>query len=109
MFVPNRGDIVWVNFDPTVGHEQAGKRPALILTGKYYNGKTGLMITCPITSKVKDFPFEVRLTTPKINGVVLASQVKTLDWRARQVSLAAKAPKRVVEETQELLDALLKE
>lgn len=104
---PDRGDIVWIDFSPVAGHEQTGKRPALVLSRKYYN-KTGLLVACPITSKVKGYPFEVRVVTPHIDGVVLANQIKSLDWQARKVSLSGRAPDDVIGKTQELLDALIR-
>ncbi|WP_018266965.1 endoribonuclease MazF [Methylosinus sp. LW4] len=82
-YTPERGDIVWLSFDPQAGHEQAGHRPALVLSPKAYNAKTGLMICCPMTTKIKGYPFEVAITgsTP---SAVLVDQVKSLDWRARK-------------------------
>lgn len=82
-YVPNTGDLVWLRFDPQAGHEQAGHRPALVLSPSAYNGKTGLMLCCPLTTQVKGYPFEVRLSG-ETDSAVLADQVKSLDWRARQ-------------------------
>jgi mRNA interferase MazF len=99
-YVPERGDIVWLDFEPQAGHEQAGHRPALVLSPAEYNTKSGLMLCCPITSRVKDYPFEVRLGgVAGVQGVVLADQLKSLDWRARQARKKGKAPKPVVEQT----------
>ena len=82
-YTPERGDIVRLSFDPQAGHEQAGHRPALVLSPKAYNAKTGLMICCPMTTKIKGYPFEVAITgsTP---SAALVDQVKSLDWRARK-------------------------
>ena len=81
-YTPDAGDVVWLQFDPRSGHEQAGHRPALVLSPASYNGKTGLMVCCPLTTRVKGYPFEVAIAgEPK--SVVLADQVKNLDWRAR--------------------------
>ena len=91
------GDIVWLNFNPQAGHEQAGKRPALVLSPREYNGKTSLLVACPITSKAKGYPFEVALSR-EIDGVVLSDQVKSLDWRVRKASFAEKAAASVVGE-----------
>ncbi len=91
----DRGDLVWLNFSPQSGHEQAGRRPAICPSPKEYNSKTGLGIFCPITSKVKGYPFEVLL--PKelpIRGVILADQIRSLDWKARNAEFISKAPKR---------------
>ncbi|KON77626.1 MULTISPECIES: endoribonuclease MazF [Leptospira] len=83
-YTPGKGDIVWLNFTPQAGHEQKGRRPALVLSPKVYNSKTGLAIFCPITSKVKGYPFEVFFKSKKINGVILSDQVKSLDWTIRE-------------------------
>ncbi len=82
-YVPERGDVVWLSFDPQAGHEQAGHRPALVLSPKAYNGKTGLMLCCPLTTKIKGYPFEVLLSGPTPSAA-LADQVKSLDWRVRK-------------------------
>ncbi len=106
-YIPDRGDIVWLNFSPQQGHEQAGMRPAIILSPKSYNQSSKLMLACPITSKIKHYPFEVRIKVNKIDGVVLADQVKILDWTMRDMSFAEKAPDEVLEHTQELIETLL--
>lgn len=83
-YVPDRGDIVWLRFDPRASHEQAGRRPALVISPRIYNRKVGLALFCPITSAVKGYPFEVGLPAgSKITGVILCDQIKSLDWRAR--------------------------
>jgi mRNA interferase MazF len=84
-YVPDSGDIVWVNFTPQSGHEQAGHRPALVLSPASYNAKTSLMLCCPLTTKIKNYPFEVRIAAPT-ESVVLADQVKSLDWRSRKAT-----------------------
>jgi mRNA interferase MazF len=82
-YVPEAGDIVWLNFTPQAGHEQAGHRPALVLSPASYNDKTSLLVCCPLTTQIKNYPFEVLIAgTPR--NVVLADQVKSLDWRARK-------------------------
>jgi mRNA interferase MazF len=90
-YVPERGDLVWLDFDPQSGHEQRGKRPALVLSPKEYNEKVGLAIFCPVTGKEKDYPFEVKVSNRKIKGVVLSDQIKSLDWIKRNASFIAKA------------------
>lgn len=82
-YVPEAGHIVWLQFDPQAGHEQAGHRPALVLSPATYNGKTGLMVCCPMTTRAKGYPFEVGIAGDQ-PGVVLADQVKSLDWRVRR-------------------------
>lgn len=89
-YVPDVGDIVWLEFDPQAGHEQAGHRPALVISPAAYNGKTGLMLCCPMTTQIKGYPFEV-LIAGKARSVVLADQIKSLDWVARKVSRKGKA------------------
>jgi len=105
---PSRGDLIWITVEPQVGHEQAGRRPALVLSPAAYNAKTGLALCCPITSRVKGYPFEVALPEGlPIAGVVLSDQVRTLDWRARRAEVAAAAPPDVVAETLGKLGTLL--
>ena len=107
-YIPDRGDIVWINFTPQVGHEQRGKRPAIILSPKIYNEKTSLCICLPITSKIKGYPFEVEL--PKdlpIEGVILSDQIKNLDFVAREVSFICKVPPLVVKSVQKNILALI--
>ena len=91
--VPNRGDIVWVDFDPQAGHEQAGRRPALIISPISYNQKVGLVLLCPVTNQRKGYPFEVALPQGlTVAGVVLADQLKSMDWRARRAEFCCRAP-----------------
>lgn len=107
-YVPERGDIVWLELNPQAGHEQAGRRPALVLSPKAYNARTGLMLCCPITSQVKGYPFEVSLDeVPGAVGVVLADQVKSLDWMARKAKHKGRVTRRVVEEVLGKLHTLL--
>ena len=83
-FIPDRGDVVWINLDPQAGHEQAGVRPVLVLSPSAYNGRVGLMVCCPITTQSKGYPFEVLIKNNlKVSGVILADQVKSLDWKVR--------------------------
>ena len=106
-YVPGRGDIVWLQFNPQSGHEQAGKRPAITLSPKAYNQKVGLAIFCPITNQEKGYPFEVKVGGSKISGVILADQVKSLDWRKRDAKFIFKAPSIVINEAIELLRTLI--
>lgn len=84
-YVPEAGDIVWLHFDPQAGHEQAGHRPALVLSPSAYNGKTGLMLCCPMTTQVKGYPFEVLISGNR-PGAALADQVTSLDWVVRKAN-----------------------
>lgn len=107
-YTPDRGDLVWLTFAPQAGHEQAGRRPALVLSPAAYNGKVGLALLCPITSQVKGYPFEVAVPAGlPVSGVVLADQVKSLDWRARDAELAGKLPAGALEEVLQKLLVLL--
>ncbi|CAM3697888.1 endoribonuclease MazF [Polynucleobacter arcticus] len=83
-YIPNAGDIVWLEFDPQAGHEQAGRRPAVVLTPEAYNKKTNLMICCPLTTKIKGYPFEVLVEIDDIQSAILSDQVKSLDWKIRK-------------------------
>jgi mRNA interferase MazF len=99
MYVPDRGDIVWLEFNPQAGHEQAGRRPALVLSPKIYNQKVGLALFCPITSKVKGYPFEVNLPEMVgVSGTVLSDQIKSLDWSVRNAERIASVSKEILEE-----------
>jgi mRNA interferase MazF len=92
-YVPARGDVIWLSLDPQAGHEQAGRRPALVVSPRAYNGKVGLALCCPITSKAKGYPFEVGLPEGlEVAGVVLADQIKTLDWRVRRAESLGVVP-----------------
>lgn len=107
-YIPARGDIVWLTFNPQAGSEQAGRRPAIVLSPSSYNGKVGLAIFCPITNQVKGYPFEVAL--PKdvpITGVILSDQVKSLDWRSRNVQFACHTPQAVITEVLQKLSTLV--
>jgi len=107
-YVPDRGDAVWLEFDPQSGHAQKGRRPALVLSPASYNGKVGLALLCPVTSRAKGYPFEVALPDDSgLEGVVLADQVKSLDWRARKVELIGRLPEAVTDEVLGKLGALL--
>lgn len=107
-YVPSRGEFVWLEFDPRSGHEQAGRRPALVLSPREYNRRAGLALCCPVTSQVKGYPFEVRLPAGlQVKGAVLADQVKSLDWRGRRASAIAPAPAEVIDEAIAKILALL--
>lgn len=107
--VPDRSDAVWIDFNPQSGHEQAGHRPALIITPASYNEKSGLAIMCPITSHRKGYPFEVLIPTGlRVSGVVLADQAKSLDWRARRAEVIQRLPTAVTIEVLAKLATLLR-
>jgi len=96
-YVPDRGDVVWITFNPQAGHEQSGRRPAVVLSPKAYNGKVGLALLCPITSQIKGYPFEVAIPDGlPVNGVILSDQVKSLDWKARNAGKACSLPEEMM-------------
>jgi mRNA interferase MazF len=107
MYVPERGDLVWIHLDPHAGHEQAGRRPALVLSPRPYNDRVGLALLCPVTSQIKGYPFEVHLPPGTVSGAVLSDQVKSLDWRARRAERAGRAPEAAVAEVLQKLGTLL--
>lgn len=108
MVTPKRGDVVWLSFNPQAGHEQAGRRPAVVLSPEAYNARTGLALFCPVTSQVKGYPFEVVIPdNERVSGVILADQVKSLDWRVRQAEWIISLPAHTVEEVLAKLGALL--
>ncbi len=104
--MPDAGDIVWLHFDPQAGHEQPGHRPALVLSPLRYNKVRGMMICCPLTSKIKGYPFEV-IISQQPPSAVLADQIKSLDWRARQAKFKDKVTAAVLAETLAKIKALL--
>ncbi len=107
-YIPQRGDVVWITLNPQAGHEQAGRRPALVLSPAAYNSKVGLAILCPITSQVKGYPFEVLVPAGhKVSGAILADQVKSLDWKARKAERICTLPTSIVAEVLEKLGVLL--
>ena len=107
-YVPDTGHIVRLRFSPQAGREQAGRRPTLVLSPHSYNEKTGLALFCPITSKVKGYPFEVMMPAAgAVTGVVLADQIRSLDWRARGASFEVEAPPHLVTEVRDKLAVLL--
>src|SRR5213078_173315 len=107
-YVPDRGDAVWITLTPQAGHEQAGRRPAVVLSPAAYNGRVGLALLCPITGQVKGYPFEVVLPAGfAVSGAILADQVQNLDWRARKASRIDTPPEEVVAQVLRRLQALL--
>ncbi len=108
MYIPEKGDIVWIEMNPQAGHEQAGKRPAIVLSPKAYNEKVGLALFCPITTQIKGYPFEVIIPKGyRISGAILSDQIKSLDWKARKVSFACKIDAAVIQDAVAKLNSLL--
>ena len=107
-YIPERGDVVWITFNPQAGHEQAGRRPAVVLSPKTYNGKVGLALLCPVTSQNKGYPFEVAIPDGlPVNGVILSDQVKSLDWKARNAEKACSLPEESIKKVLQRVKALI--
>jgi mRNA interferase MazF len=107
-YVPDRGDLVWLQFSPQAGHEQAGRRPALVLSSRDYNEKVGLALFCPVTSQVKGYPFEIEIPPGLVvSGVILADQIRNLDWRARRAEYICTVFDAFILEVVQKLDALV--
>ncbi len=107
-YVPDRGDIVWLSFNPQTGHEQAGRRPALVISPKIYNEKTDLAVFLPVTSHSKGYPFEVKIPDELIiNGVILSDQIKSLDWKTRGAEFICKIPISTLKESLGKLNTLI--
>ena len=107
-FVPDAGDFVWLTFDPQAGREQAGRRPALVLSPRTYNARSGLALACPVTSQVKGYPFEVAVPAGcAATGVILADRFKSTDWKARHAERLGRCPDEVMDEARAKLAALL--
>ena len=108
-YIPQRGDVVWINMHPQARHEQAGRRPAIVLSPRSYNGKVGLALFCPVTNQIKGYPFEVIIPSGlKITGAILSDQVKSLDWKIRNTEYYSKVPETVVLEILKKLSTLLR-
>lgn len=109
VYCPERGDIVWLDFDPQTGHEQKSRRPAIVISPKIYNIKTNLALFCPITSQFKGYPFEVQLPEKlPISGVIISDQIKSLDWKVRNAKLITKAPPKTILEVIKKFSTLVK-
>ena len=107
-YVPQRGDIIWITLHPQAGHEQAGRRPAVVLSPESYNKKTGMAILCPVTNQIKGYPFEVLLPEGlPVTGAILSDQAKNLDWRIRKAELICSLPDGSMDEVLEKLNTLL--
>lgn len=107
-YIPDRGDIVWLTLHPQAGHEQSGRRPAVVISPKKYNRKVGLALFCPITTQIKGYPFEVLLPEGlPISGAILSDQVKSLDWNARRAEYSCTAPESVTMEVLGKLETLI--
>lgn len=107
-YIPQRGDLIWIDMQPQAGHEQSGRRPAIVLSPENYNDKVGLALLCPITNQVKGYPFEVILPEGlKVTGVILSDQLKSLDWKIRKAAFIDTVPDHTIEETLKKASTLL--
>ena len=107
-YAPDRGDLIWMNFDPQAGHEQVGHRPAFVVSPRIYNRKVGLAVVCPVTNQSKGYPFETILpAASKVQGVVLCDQVKSIDWRVRKAKFIDHASDSVINEVSAKITALI--
>ncbi len=108
-YVPDRGDVVWLDFNPVRGHEQGGRRPALVISPGKYNAKSGLVLACPITSQVKGYPFEVGFKTKVVQGVILTDQIRSIDWKQRRAEKVGVVSESAITEVQEHVRKLVLE
>ena len=106
-YIPDRGDFVWLNFTPQAGHEQRGKRPAIVISPQNYNKVTSLALCCPITSNIKGYPFEVLSNGKKVKGAILSDHLRSLDWKARKAKFIEKAKPEILKECVEKISPLL--
>ena len=108
IYIPKQGDIVWLDFDLSKGHEQKGRRPAFVLSSEKYNKKIGLALFCPVTSVDKNYPFEIFLVNDKINGVILTDQIKSYDWNKRNLEFITKSNNDVISDVIKKVKILIK-
>ena len=106
-YLPDRGDIVWVILDPRVGHEQSGRRPAIVLSKRLFTERTGLAVICPITSKVKGLPFEIIIKTQALDGAILPIHLRSIDINARKAQFIEKSSKKVLEQTAKAVELMI--
>lgn len=106
-YIPRQGDFVVVSFDPQSGHEQSGRRPALVVSKNLYNQKTGLAFVCPLTKTFRNYPFHLPVHTERVTGFVMTEQIKSIDFRVRNVKFVEKASPDMLDEAQALLDACI--
>ncbi len=108
-YIPKRGDAIWLDFNPQTGREQSGRRPAFVVSPAAYNGKVGLALLCPVTSRVKGYPFEVPIPEGlPVSGVVLSDQLKSLDWRKRRAEFICELPESFTQEVKKKVEALIR-
>ena len=106
-YIPDKGDVIWLNFSPQAGYEQKGNRPALVISTKMYNQKTHLALCCPITSRQKKYPFEVITNSKKVKGVILADHIKSVDWKIRKAQFIEKVNNKTLSECIEKITVLI--
>ncbi|MBI2052386.1 MAG: endoribonuclease MazF [Candidatus Sungbacteria bacterium] len=106
-YIPDRGDLVWIDFDPVLGHEQGGRRPALVVSPEKYNKLSRLALVCPLTKKVKNYPFEVWVEAGKFSGVILADHLKSTDWKTRKAEFINKVDMSVIDEVRSKIETMI--
>jgi mRNA interferase MazF len=106
-YIPDVLDIVWLDFEPSKGREMAKVRPAIVISPKYYNERAELILACPITSVSKGYPYEISISIPKVSGVIMADQIRSVSWRERKIRFITKAPPQLLEEVRAMLDTLI--
>ncbi len=106
-YIPSHGDIVILNFDPQSGHEQKGRRPALVVSQQRFNARLGLAYVCPITSTKRDFPFHVEIKTDKVQGFVMSEQLRSVDFKSRKIKFIESAPEEILNEVLAIVDSII--
>lgn len=106
-YIPQKGDLVWMDFDPTIGHEQKGVRPAIVVSDNQFNKKSGLAYVCPITSTSKDYPYRIRIDGKQIKGFVMIEHLKSVDWNGRNIKFVDKAPFDIIESVKNCISAII--
>lgn len=106
-YIPQKGDLVWINFDPTIGREQKGLRPAIIVSQNVFNKKSSLTYVCPITSVAKNYPYRIKITTKNIKGFIMIEHLKSIDWQGRKLKFVEKAPLEIIESVKNCIDAII--
>jgi mRNA interferase MazF len=106
-YIPQKGDLVWMDFDPTLGHEQKGVRPAIVVSDKVFNMKSGLVYVCPITSTSKNYPYRIKLKAGQVKGFIMTEHLKSVDWNTRNIKFVEKAPFEVSESVKNCIGAII--
>lgn len=106
-YIPQKGDLVWMDFDPTIGREQKGLRPAIVVSQNIFNKNSSLVYVCPITSVAKNYPYRIKISTENIVGYVMTEHLKSIDWQGRKLKFVEKAPLEIIESIKNCIDAII--